>query len=534
MIGFYVIMIAVLALSGAVGYTIFTSVQVTNALSLAERNASRLELTMSALRQVVVPDGEGRIFVPMGVPSISGDPTSRTALPDWVSGEAITPWGTDYAYCPYAPAAGTGGGAATVYGGVNYAVTVSTDDPVVYGAARDYVLSGARPSNPLDVGTPPEVLAFLISPSNNASAMPSCASVYWDGRAWLTSGAVTGSVRALTLDAMADTLSQAPRQLRRYVEQGGGGSGLTAGDPASLSSVLTEWRYLRPHRLTLVLEDDGGPILIDPETIDLGAGPGAAAPDAAVFGRHLVLEAAPGASPVIDGSVTGNLRFPSDLTVKGVDFGAALTLVGISGTRILLQDVTLPILTTRGADVTLQGGVIVTGTGADVVPPMRVVGGSLSIEGAVSLQATGSGGAAIRQQGGAIYVDGPVTVTNGSGATLFDAASYGPVTATTAGTVDFGSGSIAMTPYTTTLTASSGATCVDGGATCTVTCPDSRPVLSGTCSAGAVTNVFLSGTRISGDAFICSWAQISEGSPDVTNPNGPVAPVATALCAPKR
>jgi hypothetical protein len=531
-IGFYVIMIAVLALSGAVGYTIFTSVQVTNALSLAERNASRLELTMSALRQVVVPDGEGRIFVPMGVPSISGDPTSRTALPDWVSGEAMTPWGADYAYCPYAPAAGTGGGAATVYGGVNYAVTVSTDDPVVYGAARDYVLSGARPSNPLDVGTPPEVLAFLISPSNNASAMPSCASVYWDGRAWLTSGAVTGSVRALTLDAMADTLSQAPRQMRRHVKQGGTGSGLTAGDPASLGSVLTEWRYLRPHRLTLVLEDDGGPIVLDPATIDLGAGPGATAPDAAGFGRHLVLEAAAGASPVLNGSAPGAFRAPSDLTVNGVDFGANLTLSGLSGSRILVQGAELAAIETGGADITLKGGVSVIAPAGATAPPVRVVGGSLSIEGAVTINASGSGGSAIRQQGGRVHVDGPLTVTTGGSAGLFEAGGYGEVSATLSGTVDLGAGSIAMTPYTSTLTVSNA--CADDALTCSVSCLDQRVPLSGTCSASAVTNVFLSGTQISEDAFICSWAQISEGSPDVTNPNGPVAPVATALCAPKR
>lgn len=103
MIGFYVIMIAVLALSGAVGYTVLTSVRTTNALSLAERNAARLEMTTTALRQVVVADGEGRLFVPMTTPSITGDPTTRGALPDWVSGEAVTPWGADYAYCPYAP-----------------------------------------------------------------------------------------------------------------------------------------------------------------------------------------------------------------------------------------------------------------------------------------------------------------------------------------------------------------------------------------------------------------------------------------------
>ena len=525
MIGFYVIMIAVLALSGAVGYTIFTTVQVTNALSLAERNASRLDLTANALRQIVVPDAEGRLYVPMGVPSIPGDPTSRTALPGWVSGEAITPWGANYGYCPYAPVPGTGGSAGTVYGGVSYPVSLSTDDPVVYGAARDYVISGARVGNPLDVGAPPQVLAFLISPSNNASALPSCASVYWDGRAWLTSGAVTGSVRAITLDAMADTLSQAPRQLRRYVGQGGTGSGLVAGDPASLTSALAEWRYLRPHRLTLVLDDDGGPILIDPATIDLGAGAGATAPDAAGFGRHLVLEAAPGAAPRLDGSAPGAFRAPSDLTVNGVDFGANLTLSGLSGSRVLVQGAELTALETGGAEVILKGGVSVIAPAGAPAPPVRVIGGSLAIEGAVTIDASGSGGSAIRQQGGRVHVDGPLTVTTGASADLFEAGGYGEVSATGSGTVDLGAGSVAMTPYTSTLVQTQA--CGNGVSPCVATCPDQRVPLSGTCSAASSASAFLLGGAISGSSFTCSWSGASPAA-------GPSDPVATALCAPRR
>lgn len=538
MIGFYVIMIAVLTLSGAVGYTILTSVQTTNALSLAERNAARLEMTASALRQVVIADADGRLFVPMGVPSIGGDPTSRTALPDWVSGEAITPWGADYGYCPYAPVTGTGSEAATVYGGVSYSVTLSSEDPVVYGAVRDYVISGARSGNVLDVGTPPDVLAFLISPSNNASAVPTCASVYWDGRAWLTSGAVTGSVRAVTLDAMADTLSRAPRQLRRHVEQGATGSGLSASDPADLEDVLAEWRFLRPHRLTVVVSDEGGDLVLDPTTLDLGAGAGAGAtaPEAAVFGRHLVFEAAPGDSPSLDGSPAGTLRVPSDLTLNGVDFGDALTLGGISGSRILIQDAALPALETGGADVTLRGGVSIVAPSGASTPPVRIVGGSLSIEGAVTINANESGGAPIRQQGGRVHVDGPITAMTGAAATtLFEADGHGDVSVTSSGQLSLdGAGLSAMTAYAGPVTVSSGSGCADGASSCAVSCPDDRRPLYGTCSRTSVTNTFLSGTEISGTTFTCYWTAVTEGALDVTDPDGPVGPVAEALCAPKR
>lgn len=530
MIGFYVIMIAVLAMSGAVGYTIFTSVKTTNALSLAERNAARLEMTMSALRQVVIADSEGRLFVPMAVPSISGDPTSRSALPDWVSGEAVTPWGADYGYCPYAPVAGTGGSADTVYGGVDYAVNV-TSDPVVYGGAREYVISGARSPNGLDQAGTPDVLGFLISPSNNSSAVPSCADVYWDGRAWLTTGSVTGSVRALTVDGLADTLSQAPRQLRRHVEEGASGSGLTASDPTSLTRVLEEWRYLRPHRLTVVLEDDGGDILIDPTTADLGAGPGGVTPDPNGFGRLLVLEAAPGAAPVLSG--TGTLRVPADLTLDGVDLGPDLTLSGLPGSRLLITDSSLPDLDTGGADVVLAGGVSVTAPVGAGQPPVRVNGGSLTVAGSATIDSQESGGSAILQAGGAVTVRAALTADTGASAPLFDGSGSGQVSATASGTLDLnGAGPVGMGPYTGETTAS--ASCASGTLSCPVTCPDDRDAVSGTCDPGAVTNVFLRGSTLSGDTFTCLWSQLSESSVDVANPTGPLAPAARALCAAKR
>ncbi len=512
MIGFYVIMIAVLTLAGAVGYTILSTVQTTNALSLAERNASRLELTATALRQVIIADAEGRLFAPMGVPSDGADPTSRTALPDWVSGESATPWGVKYGYCPYAVDT-KAGDPATVYGGGTYTVSVTsgTDDPVVYGETRDYVVSGARGASVLDVGTPPAVLALLISPSNNGVAVPACENVYWDGRAWLVSGAVTGSVRAITVDAMADTLSQAPRQLRRHVRQGGSGDGLSDGSPAGLDAVLREWAYLRPHRLTVVLQDDGGDLLVDPTTLDLGAGAGASSPEPAAFGRHLVLEAASGDTPRVAG--IGLLRVPSDLTIDGVDFGPELGLSAMSGTRILIRDAALSAIETGGGEVVLGAGVTVTSPAGAASPPIRVTGGGISIEGAVTIDASAPGGAAIRQRGGRVHVDAPLVVTTSASAPVFEAGGYGDVSGSDAGSLTL-NGSGALSDYVSPLSVP--ATCSGSLSTCSAACAADRPPVSGSCSAGALGGVII------GSDFVCNWAA------PVTDP------VATAICAPKR
>lgn len=509
MIGFYVIMISVLALSGAVGYTILSSVQTTNALSLAERNAARLELSASALRQVISVDGSGRLLAPMGAPSDSGDATSRTALPSWVSSESVTPWGVKYGYCPYATETGSGD-AETVYGGPAYSVSVTSgaEDPVVYGAARDYVVAGMRPANLLDVGSAPDVLAFLISPSNNLSDVPSCDDVYWDGRAWLVSGAVTGSVRAVTLDAMADTLSLAPRQLRRHVREGGSGSGLSDGDPASLDMALREWASLRPHRMTLVLQDSGGDISVDPVTIDFGEGAGADHTGSATFARHLILEAAVGDSPKIDGA--GLLTFPSDLTINGVDFGSDIGVSATSGTRLLAENTALSSVSTGGGDVVLGDGVSITAPVGAIVPPLRVVGGGLSVEGSVVIDATEVSAGAIRQEGGQVHVSGSLTVTTTSPAPLFEDGGFGEVSG--AGTLTL-NGAGTLSAY---VEREIGSEACATGTSCQDTCATGRALISGYCSAGA-SSMVLSETSVT-----CTWA--------ATN----LTPSATAICAPQR
>lgn len=540
MIGFYVIMIAVLALSGAVGYTILTSVQTTNALSLAERNAARLELAATALRQVVIADAEGRLFVPMGTPSDPSDPTSRTALPDWVSAEAITPWGAPYAYCPYAPVAGTGGVAGTVYGGsvsgTEYAVSLSAE-PIVYGGARDYVISGSRSASLFDVGTAPEVLGFLISPSNNATEIPSCLDVYWDGRSWLTRGPITGSVRAVTLDSVTDSLATAPRLLRRHARQGATGSGLTEGDPAGLDAILSEWRYLRPHRLTIVLQDDGGPILVDPAVIDLGAGAGASAPHPDVFGRHLIFEARGGDAPLLSGS--GVLSLPADATISGINFGPGLGLSAMSGSRVLVRNATLSSADTGGGELILGAGTSVTAEVGATAPPLRIAGGVLAVEGAVSVTSTESGGSAVRQSGGALRVNGALTVVTGASAPLFEAGGYGPVSVGPSGSLTLNGAATPLAPYTAPVVVTSGVgaapACTEDALTCQVACPTGQAPLSGTCSTTGGVNTFLLGYRIdAGDnKLICSWGQASGGG--VTTPDGPNGPpVASALCAAKR
>lgn len=533
MIGFYVLMIAALVLAGAVGYTLLSSVQTANALSLAERNAARLEMTTSALKQVIIADAEGRLFAPMGVPSFPASPTSRTSLPVWVSAERVTPWGTPYGYCPYAPVPGSGGSSETVYGGANYTVTVSSD-PVVYGSSRPYVVNGARPANALDAPGAPNVLAFLISPSNNASAVPACNNVYWDGRAWLTTGPVTGSVRAVTVDSVADSLARAPRILRRHVAQGATGSGLSAADPAPLPTVLTEWRYLRPHRLTVVLNDAGGPILVNPSTTDLGAGAGGVNPHPDAFGRHLILEAAPGDTPVLNSSgAAGLLRFPSDTTLDGVSFGANLGVSGMSGSRLLIRNADLSLLATGGGEVTLTGTVTVTAPSGATVPPVLVNGGTLSLRGPVSVDGSEAAGSGIRQRGGRLEVAAPLSVTTGIGSGVFDPLSYGEVSQDSAGSLTLNGAGENLDAYTRQIEVTSSG-CVTGDLTCSVTCPDERPPLSGTCTTSGVTNVFLRGTQISGSVFSCAWSQVIEFSDEVTDPAGPVSPVARAVCGAKR
>lgn len=533
MIGFYVMMIAVLGLAAAAGYTIVSTLQASNALSLGSRNIARLEQTADALRHVVVVDPAGGLFVPMAATVPSGSGGEGAILPDWVSGMAITPWGTPFAYCPYGVHSWGPGGTtpATVpywQGGSHEVATF--EDVTVHGAARAYVARGSgdaglRPAHPLDAAGAPQPLAFLIAPISNSRDVPSCDAVYWRGGAWLVDGMPGGAVRAITQDSLTDSLSAAPRSLRRHVAPGGSGSGLTgaAGDATTLEHALAEWRSLRPARMVIELAPAAEPYRIDPAEFDLGAA-GSALPFPAAVGRMLEIRRAPGAgSAVLAGpSGAGEVVFglPVDVAFDGVGIGADTVLEVGPMARVVLRDgVVNGRIRVRGGDLALLGTTHAPG-GND--PAIHLEGGRVAFLGGVGFDLSGSGAeAAVRMEGGHLQFDGTTSLADGSvflrpGSTGTVGEAAGAVL-TIDGVPEPISGLRPLLSSDLALTMAETAPGDCDSFSCVAICSAGRKAVGGSC-LGTASNVFLveAGVTETGDGHACSWQPVELADLGVT------------------
>lgn len=570
MIGFYIMMIAVLGLAGAVGYTIFSSVQSANALSVAERNSMRMEQVVDALRQVVVLDASGNMFAPAPETIIPEDRPEalQSVVPDWVSSHAITSWGVDYGYCPYAPVAwpGVTGTGATVKdrSGEAYVIKV-VDGPQIYGGERSYVSEGVRAPHALDIAGAPDVLAFITTPSGNGLEAPGCEDIYWNGRGWLTSGDIQGSVRAITVDAMSSSLATAPRILTRHVEPDGTGAGRvdSDGERTNLASALAEWRWLGPGRMTIEFEP--GTYSLDPEALDLGTGAGSSQPGSASYGRHLIFLAPGGAT--LAASTPGTLGLPVDTTIEGLMLDDGFNLEVGAGMRLLAAGAATELadVTSLGGDVTLNsiaaagaiellggsasitgtttleglhirgGTALLTGTPSITSPvgsttaPLRLDGGNLTVisSGAgASVDATEALTAAIALDGGTFRLEGALAATTAASQPVFADTGTAIKTFGDTATVSLNGTGETLSAYSSLsrldLGMSIAAETCTSVTSCDVSCPAGTKVLSGTCDASSVAPVGLESSSMNGarDTFTCRWAGVADTA------------TVSAICAP--
>jgi len=559
MIGFFVIMVATIALAAVVGYTVISTTKTSHVLALSTRNAVRLEQTVDSLAQVIIVDSAGNTFVPMGddYPDNSTVTGTRTVLPTWVSSMAITPWGVPYGYCPYAVNTYTGimtSDTVQDSGGSAYAVSTFSA-PWVYGANRSYVGDAARVGHASDSLPTPKVLGFLVSPAPNQTKVPPCESIYWSGSNWLVNmpvtGSVAGSVRAITRDGLSDSLSMAPRVLRRYVGQGASGSGLTAIEPADLLSVLSEWSYLKPSRMTIELA--AGTYSLDLNSIDLGGNGGQ--PTSDNLGRTLTLKGT-GLVIIEDTGSAGTLNIPIDASLSGLSLSGNAKLRVGPGARVHIQDMDTkaPIIVDGGSLVFSNGEIAPTPTNLE--EPLSILGGSATLVGNVNLEAQSQNLSAIVLKGGKLHLEGAITFQRANQQALLPLIaqnSWGSFSASESSTLMIDNLGENLSSYPDRLSRSLAAASLQVGvsmrvndtcpetsrlafSTCTVTC-DTGLVVSGSCTAKNPTHRLISSdvseTR---DSFSCTWYRdfcvLGSGQTCTTVSDTAPNNKATAYCAP--
>jgi hypothetical protein len=136
-----------------------------------------------------VPDGRFAALVKANLRSITFfDPVAKgyvsqlfaptpqgDSLPAWLTANARTPWGAPYRYCGYAPNPVGGAIAATASAEALPYGTVQVHDLTAPAAGpQSYIVSGARPGNPSDVGPVPQCCGLCHLPVTGSDVPPTC------------------------------------------------------------------------------------------------------------------------------------------------------------------------------------------------------------------------------------------------------------------------------------------------------------------------------------------------------------------------
>jgi hypothetical protein len=524
MIGIFVLAVVVVAIVAAVGYGLISEIRTSEIVSLAGRNAPRMDAAVSALSAAARQLSGGQPVLPAPAADASG----RAILPGWVSTDGATPWGVPYGYCPYAVPDRTDlqSTPAQVQGGQGERRDIATVALNAEGSDRPFVVVGERTSRPDDEPGSPKVAAFLLSPAPGASDVPDCGAVVWKGGRFRVAGSVPGIVSVLSTERLRDGASGLGAVLR-WASPNGTGDGRSKGAAAPLSTILSEWRSVRPTRAVVRLVGPG-PHIVSADDLSLAARGG---------GREGTLEIVSdqdGRALLAGPSTGGRLDVGIDLSLSRIGFSNALGVSVRSGGRLTSIGSVLKHLLLDGGDAVLGAGSgIVLDPSLDPGAAARVRGGTLVPEETPGVRKTISAGAgrpAVALQGGTLVVNGAdvaaddapdwAVVEHGgrisaipryAGATVVPPSVFvgGAAPVEIASRTSFGPGGAAIDDRGVDVAIQQVVETCEG-ASCSATCPTDRRVVSGDCEApgpGWALSSFGTGGGVA--TWSCNWTPTS-------------------------
>lgn len=173
MIAIIILMVIALMLGGLMAYQLYTVTQTQNLLIQSQKNISTMALWKSMIISKAKAVGyDNEIVLPYG--DNTGD---YHTLPRWIYFNNKNAWGKDIVYCPFATTnSGTANSSVKTSSSTSYNVELKENfSTIVNNNSHPYVVSSAN------IGTPNDVLAFIISPTPSVSStLPTCESVSFD------------------------------------------------------------------------------------------------------------------------------------------------------------------------------------------------------------------------------------------------------------------------------------------------------------------------------------------------------------------
>lgn len=539
MIGIFILAVIVVAITAAVGYSLVTEIRTGEIVSMAGRNAPRMDAAVSAVAASARPLAGGQPVVP----APSTDASGRSVLPAWVTTEGASPWGVPYGYCPYAlpDRPDLGATVIEVAGSQGEKRAIATVPLRAEGMERSFVVVGARPPHDEDDPGAPRVGAFILSAVPGSQSVPDCGSVVWKGGRYRVAGDVAGIVAVVTSERLRDAATGLGAILR-WAAPDGTGDGRSRGEPAPLTSILEEWRSTRPTRAVVRLVGQG-PHVLKSDDLDL------LARNAGREGSLNLISDQEGRALLAGPAGGGRVDVGIDLSLTGVTVSNALGLNVHGGGRLVARSSTL-------RHLLLDGGDAVLGAGADILldpvldpgAAARVRGGTLALEetpGSRKTISAGAGRPAVALQGGTLVVNGadlkvdPATdwVTVEHGGRVSALPRYVGGAAVTPSVV---AGGDAATPIRSRISFGPEGGGVDDagleagvvqisetcdGPNCAASCTPDRRIISGACETSAGGWALKSfGPGDGSSAWSCAWTALSANPPTMQS-------TARATCA---
>lgn len=469
MITLVVYLVIVMGLIVSVGWSVLTYQRSSEVVSLAQRNAARMDQVASLVRANLRPvEFAGKMRAPLGERTsqpiqpagafsqaegkfvatnpneqvcaderdavLAGTAPSpafaqrcyRMTLPRWVVADTKTPWGADYGYCPYSVDAISSSPPALVQ---------STDAIVRPGESQAYaartVLNRGRPfvlqsdNQPIQVidgsvvrtssVAEQGVVGFVVAPPpNNRGSAPLCTEIVLRDGAWIVQGpngtgpTIAGNVVPIYMQGVGvgSAAVQDDVVIHAASVASGAGTGDTAADPIAFRDLLDLWHLTPWQSATFV---------VAPGTYTFGPAdlvPGSDSVSRLNLrsdkpGRSLRIVSPGGGATIASASGGTDLVVGVDARFENVSLAAGVRLRAVDGARVQVTGGGLGAVRVDGGDLDLWGARVAYDGSFGSNSAIDLTSGRLRLSGgAATIGNVPSGGAGVNMLGGDLVLDG--------------------------------------------------------------------------------------------------------------------------------
>lgn len=401
MIAWFIIGIATLAVFTFLALNATENIAAATELHSRTETVRRMESAVNSLLSGArSPNSTGLAYLPAG--RISG---TSYILPANLEHLAQTPFGQPIVYCPFG---GSESGASVVTVPSTNAFSYNIEVATLNGA--NYVVGG-RPSF-AQVSENSNLMGWLMAARTRNDPVPSCNSVTYSpatNRFTAAGAIVRPIIRTVGPEESRDLNT---REITWFVSPSGTGNGQSSTAPSQLLPALDFYRTRQPTAMRIIMAN--GNYSLPAHYLNMDAG--------GFINQQtngtLSFQGTGGAN--VDQTAGSVIQLPGTLEVNGVNFDSDSWFLASKGSRLNIANASAGrIWAFSGGQASLQQNVSVTNSATDNHPVMALSGGSIAVNGTLSINSPIS---AIAMIGGSVSLEkANVTISRPSGSATWHA-----------------------------------------------------------------------------------------------------------------